>query len=120
MDRPAMLQAWAEMVAAGKDKPPKAEVGTLPTGYDPDLERKRLEFEIRKYEEEREERRHREEKEAAEREEERDERRHREEKETAEREEERAIKLRKLALREKEVKAQLERDRKKETFGRPS
>ena len=98
MDRPAMLQAWAEMVAAGKDKPPKAEVGTLPTGYDPDLERRRLEFEIRKYEGEREERSCRREKEAA------------------EREEERAIKLRKLALREKEVKAQLERDREKKSL----
>jgi len=46
MDQGQMMAAWAETVVAGKDKPPTAEV----IGYDPDLERERLQFEIRKYE----------------------------------------------------------------------
>ena len=54
MDRNQLMAAWAEIVLAGKDKPVAA---ASPLGYDPDLERQRLEFEIRKYEEEKEERR---------------------------------------------------------------
>ena len=56
-----MITAYAELVAYGKDKPP---IPTGPIGYDPELERQRLDFEIRKYEEEREERKQREEIEA--------------------------------------------------------
>ena len=62
--RPELLAAWAEIVAAGKDEPP---IAARPMGYDPELEKQRLEFEIRKYEQEREERRVREEQEAVER-----------------------------------------------------
>lgn len=41
-----MLEAWAECVAAGKDKP-----GVAPTlGYDVELERQKLDFEIRRFE----------------------------------------------------------------------
>ena len=57
MGRPELLAAWAEIVAAGKDEPP---IAARPMGYDPELEKQRLEFEIRKYEQEREERRVRE------------------------------------------------------------
>ena len=64
MGRPELLAAWAEIVAAGKDEPP---IAARPMGYDPELEKQRLEFEIRKYEQEREERRVREEQEAVER-----------------------------------------------------
>ena len=53
MDRAQMIAAWAEIVLAGKNKPP---IVTYPVGYDPELERKRLEFEMKKYEEEREKR----------------------------------------------------------------
>jgi len=70
MDRGQMMAAWAEIVAAGKDKPPTAGV----IGYDPDLERERLRFEIRRYEDQKvkeekdaEERRAREEKKTEER-----------------------------------------------------
>jgi len=99
MDRGQMMAAWAEIVAAGKDKPPTAGV----IGYDPDLERERLQFEIRRYEDQK----AKEEKDA-------EERRAREEKETEERrlKEERAaeeqrradeIKMRELEVREKET-----------------
>lgn len=47
MDRPAMLNAWAECVAAGQDKP-KIAVQTL--GYDVELEREKLAFEMRRFE----------------------------------------------------------------------
>jgi hypothetical protein len=47
MDRAAMITAWAECVAAGKDKPAPGQ----PTpGYDVDLERRKLELEIRRFE----------------------------------------------------------------------
>jgi len=46
MDRAQMLEAWAECVAAGKDKP-----GAAPTlAYDVELERLKLDFEIRRFE----------------------------------------------------------------------
>ena len=48
-----MMAAWAEIVAAEKDKSP---VVSSHTGYDPELERRRLEFEMWKYEREAEER----------------------------------------------------------------
>jgi len=48
-----MIAAWTENVLAGKDKP---LIVTNPVGYDPELERKRLEFEMRKYDEEKQER----------------------------------------------------------------
>lgn len=47
MDRTAMLNAWAECVASGQDKP-KAPSYSL--GYDVDLERQKLAFEIRRFE----------------------------------------------------------------------
>ena len=47
MDRPAMLNAWAECVAAGQDKP-KIAVQTV--GYDVELEREKLAFEMRRFE----------------------------------------------------------------------
>ena len=49
MTRTDMMAAWAEIVAAEKDKSP---VVSSHTGYDPELERKRLEFEMWKYERE--------------------------------------------------------------------
>jgi len=99
MDRGQMMAAWAEMVVAGKDKPPTAGVIL----YDPDLEKERLQFEIRRYEDQK----AKEEKDA-------EERRAREEKETEERrlKEERAaeeqrradeLKMRELEVRKKET-----------------
>ncbi len=55
MDRDALLATWAGLIVQGKDKPPAEPVvvGPLKTlGYDPELEKRRLEFEMRKYEEE--------------------------------------------------------------------
>jgi len=46
MDRGQMMATWAEIVVAGKDKPPTAGV----IGYDSDLERERLQFEVKRYE----------------------------------------------------------------------
>jgi len=46
MDRAEMLEAWAECVATGKDKP--AVAPTL--AYDVELERQKLDFEIRRFE----------------------------------------------------------------------
>ena len=51
MDRDAMLAAWAVCVADGKDKPEQGTQAPV-IGYDVELERKRLEFEKRKFEEE--------------------------------------------------------------------
>jgi len=53
IDRAQMIAVWAEIVLAGKDKP---IIVSNPVGYDPELERKRIEFEMKKYEEEKEER----------------------------------------------------------------
>ena len=50
MDRAQMMASWAEIVAARKDKP----VTTGVVGYDPELERKRLNFEEYKFEEKKE------------------------------------------------------------------
>jgi len=104
------MAAWAEIVAAGKGKPPTAGV----IGYDPDLERKRLQFEIRIYEDEKakeeknaEERKVREEKEANERkikeERETEERRLKEERAAEEQRRANELKMRELEVREKET-----------------
>jgi hypothetical protein len=89
MSREQLVNAWAELVAAGREQPEEALAAAAagkPIGYDVDLERQRLAFEMKKFEREialKEERlaaeRKREEREAAERK--------REEKEAAEREE---------------------------------
>ena len=50
MNRGQMMAAWAELVADGKDKPPVP----VAAGYDPELERQRLDFEMRRFEEEKE------------------------------------------------------------------
>ena len=72
MDQGQMMESWAAIVAAGKDKPvativaagkdkPVATivaagkdkpVATGVIGYDPELERRRLDFEMQKFEEE--------------------------------------------------------------------
>ena len=48
MSRAEMLEAWAECVATGKDKPAVAPAPTL--AYDVELERQKLDFEIRRFE----------------------------------------------------------------------
>ena len=48
MDREALMGAWATCVADGKDKP--AAPSNPSTGYDVELERQKLEFEMRKFE----------------------------------------------------------------------
>jgi hypothetical protein len=49
MDRPALMNAWAEIIVTGKE--------AVAQGHEPHLDKQRLEFEMRKYEEEREVRR---------------------------------------------------------------
>jgi RIO-like serine/threonine protein kinase len=52
MTREQLIAAWAELVATGKDKPQ-----VKPSFYtDPEIERERLQFEMQKYQEEKEER----------------------------------------------------------------
>ena len=48
MDRPALIAAWAECVASGKEVP--APVPSQTFGYDADLERQKLAFETRRFE----------------------------------------------------------------------
>jgi hypothetical protein len=51
MSRDQLLDAWAKTVAEGKDRPPSAAAAHVPAvGYDVELERRRLEFEMRKFE----------------------------------------------------------------------
>ena len=50
MDRSQLMASWAELVVVGKDKP-VATGGVV--GYDPELEKRRLDFEMQKFEEER-------------------------------------------------------------------
>jgi len=52
MDRSALINAWAELVATGQDKHAAEAVAVLPKTYDPEIETKKLEFERMKYEEE--------------------------------------------------------------------
>jgi len=52
MDRDALLNVWAAMVAAGRDQPTAAAAaGRGRVDYDPQLERERFDFEKTKYEE---------------------------------------------------------------------
>ncbi len=52
MTREQLIAAWAELVATGKDKPQ-----VKPSFYtDPEIERQRLQFEMRKFQDEKEER----------------------------------------------------------------
>jgi hypothetical protein len=83
LERPGLIKAWAELVATGKDHPPaKAVKGEgaelkgpeIRLGYDLELERKRLEFEMHRWEVEQAEKSRREELEAKRLAEERDER----------------------------------------------
>ena len=55
MDRAARMSAWATLVASGKDKPSAPEVTKVgaPVGYDVEIEKQRLEFEMKKFEMER-------------------------------------------------------------------
>ena len=101
MERSALMNAWADMVASGKDKAPDATVSV--TSYDPEVEKQRLAMEmelrlkeIALKEKEIEERKQREAMEIAIREKEIEERRQRER-------EERELKLKELALREREI-----------------
>jgi transposase InsO family protein len=94
LDRQGLMNAWAEMVATGKDKP--LVTPATVTGYDPSLERERLAFEKMKFEEEKAERKRREDMEAKKLEEEKAEKRRREDLE--------AKKL-ELELRREEIEA---------------
>ena len=124
----------------GKDKPPAVPSPTVPVGYDAELERKKFEFQMKQWEVEREERRHREEerrrwefqvmkwdeekkraegeKEERRRLEEEEKRRAEEEREERRRKEEDKMELRRqeLDLRERELQAQLERDRERKSL----
>ena len=51
MTREQLLDAWAKIVLSSKDMPPAAAATKVPTvGYDVELERMRLEFEMKKFE----------------------------------------------------------------------
>ena len=53
LDRPSLLAAWAELVATGRDKPAQGPGAlAMPPLSDPDLEKRRLDFEERKWAEE--------------------------------------------------------------------
>jgi hypothetical protein len=80
MSREQLINAWAKAVAEGKDRPPSAAAAHAPAvWYDVELERRRSEFEMRKFELE--EARRKEEAEAARLREEREEARRTEERE---------------------------------------
>ena len=140
MERKDMLNVWAEAILTGKDKPvvPAAEaVVRTESRYDVDLETRRLEFEMRRFEEERADRLRREEREGRMRVDEREreeqirmEEREREERMRKEDQEERALAQRRaedarrdevariaegkaaeLAVRKAELERQRERDR---------
>ena len=61
LDRQGMMEAWAKIVAEGKDKLPVVKAMPAAAGYDPDLEKERLAFERMKFEAEMKERQRREE-----------------------------------------------------------
>ena len=101
MSREQLMAAWADLVAAGKDKPAAAAVavGTKShVAYDPELEKQRLQFEMRKYDEDKAERLRQEEKAERLRQEEKveAERLRQEEKAESLRQEEKAERLRQL------------------------
>jgi hypothetical protein len=55
MSRDQLVNAWAELVAAGREQPKEAlaaEAAGKALGYDVDLERQRLAFEMKKFERE--------------------------------------------------------------------
>jgi hypothetical protein len=52
MDRAAMMNAWAELIVVGKDKPVKGADVVPAAGGDADIEKRKLEFEMWKYEDE--------------------------------------------------------------------
>ena len=58
LDRKGMLNLWAEMLLAGHGDvgKPGASAITVPMGYDIELEKRKFEFEMRKYDEEKQER----------------------------------------------------------------
>ncbi len=50
MDRKTLMETWAECVATGNDKPVAEAATGGGTGYDPEIERQRLEFERNRFE----------------------------------------------------------------------
>ena len=53
LDRPSLLAAWAELVATSRDKPAQCPGAlAMPPLSDPDLEKRRLDFEERRWAEE--------------------------------------------------------------------
>ena len=111
MDRPQMMETWAELVAEGKDKPQEASkiVGTL--GADSEWQKRMYELEMMKFQAERQEKRRREEAEREERQAEREEKRRREEFEREKFEEERRIREEELQLRKEEIARAAKRDK---------
>jgi len=54
LERPQLIAAWAQIVAEGKDKPVEGATATVaeeraPPGYDPEVERERLQWEREKF-----------------------------------------------------------------------
>ena len=123
MERSQLLDAWAELVVLGRDRPPmpmEAErvITRTTTEGELGLQRRVFEFEMRKFEEEREERRRRSELERQRfemeckvREEEREERRMRADEERRAKEEERQLREKEIQLKEEELARQIKRDK---------
>jgi hypothetical protein len=98
MDRVAMMNAWAEIVASGKET--SAAVG-VPSkiGYDPEVEKQRLAWEMKRYEEERDYQRKKDD-------EEKEYRRLKDEEDRKKKEEEIAIRKKEISLKEAKLKKQ--------------
>ena len=55
MDRSALMEAWAELILANKDKPPAAAAAIKTGSIDPDVEKQRLLLDIERFKWEQEE-----------------------------------------------------------------
>lgn len=117
MEREQLMDEWARMVAQGKDVPPEVDspgcVRSTLSSPQPDLERERLAFEIRKWDEEREERRRREEREETMYEPEREQDERRQEREEKKRREEKEEERRKREAEERERREEKEAEQRK-------
>ena len=109
MQREQLLDAWAKVVLGSQDLPPPEAAAKAPTvGYDVELERKRLEFEMKKFEVE--EARRKEELEVARLKEEREEARRKEERELEEARREKEAEERIAVYRLQEQELHIRRD----------
>src|ERR1043165_8169609 len=110
-DRDKLMEEWALEIGKEEEEFKASQASPVETDYE--LQKRRLEFEIRKYEEQKEERKEKEEREERRREEERKEQKEREEREERRREEERKEQKEERERERKEQKEKEEREEKK-------